>query len=209
MTPSYKPTPTAAPTPNPTPRDRWTITCNTSARDDGAKVTESDLARLWVEAPGADLCKAAFTGAEPFVPLPMEQPVIDTLAPFWKGAETPKNVYAVALQTCAESKADDIPPLWAKAAAIVCPTAPHAALLAGLGNGSIFDDGSRVIGTDSPAGTYRSEPCVKGCYWERSSSGGEILANGFVTFAADGVTVKLRSGEGFTSRDCGRWTKQG
>lgn len=69
-------------------------------------------------------------------------------------------------------------------------------------------DGTHTVGKDIRAGTYRTlrRPVVD-CYWERSTSAGRIVDNQLVSNAPQGVTVSLRSGEGFTSRDCGPWVR--
>ncbi|WP_062435025.1 hypothetical protein [Herbidospora daliensis] len=73
-----------------------------------------------------------------------------------------------------------------------------------------FDDGVYTVGEDFPAGTYKTTGGrVTRCYWERSTPGGETIANEFVTNAPKGVKVTVREGEGFTSRRCGTWIKVG
>lgn len=69
-----------------------------------------------------------------------------------------------------------------------------------------FADGTYTVGKDIKPGTYRTlaRP-VSDCYWERSNSGGDTIANDFVTNAPRGVTVTIYRGEGFTSQDCGDW----
>lgn len=54
------------------------------------------------------------------------------------------------------------------------------------------------------AGTYRTTGDLSGCYWERTSQSGSIIDNQFAT-AARRITVTVRAGELFTSRDCGIW----
>lgn len=68
-----------------------------------------------------------------------------------------------------------------------------------------FDDGDYLVGSDIKAGTYRTAKRATDCYWERSTSGGSIIANDFVSFAAQGVTVTIYKGQGFTSDNCGYW----
>ncbi|MFJ3699507.1 hypothetical protein ACIPW9_36185 [Streptomyces sp. NPDC090052] len=58
------------------------------------------------------------------------------------------------------------------------------------------------------AGTYRTQGDLKGCYWERTSQGGSIIANQMAT-AASQVTVTVRAGELFTVRECGTWKPVG
>jgi hypothetical protein len=58
-------------------------------------------------------------------------------------------------------------------------------------------------------GTYKTKPGSKDCYWSRTTGGGDIIANDFVGFAPNGVTVTVYPGEGFESTRCGVWTKIG
>jgi hypothetical protein len=47
---------------------------------------------------------------------------------------------------------------------------------------------------------------VSDCYWERTSPGGDIIDNDFVTHATAGVTVTIKATDGtFTSDGCGAW----
>lgn len=208
--PSAKPTPNPTPKHNPTPTPAaFVIDCPTYDPNGGGRF--ESLEEVWVALPTAKSCTAVLIGSGPWIPTPEQQAVIDTIAPHWEGRETPENAYGVALAQCA-NQAYDGPwvQLWARAAAMICPTAPHAATLAGRGDGSVFDSGgSRVVGQTVPAGTYRSTSPAENCYWERTTGGGDTIANDFVTFAADGVTVELRDGEGFTSSDCGIWSRIG
>lgn len=197
---------TPRPTRTPEPAARWTITCYKGSTTQQQSFTS--LPDVWTQLPEARLCRGEYTGGGTFEALPEEQAVIDILAPHWQGQEKPANVYGVALGVCAEASEEPIVLLYARAGGALCPEAPHGALLVGLGDGSIFGDGSRIIGTDTPAGTYITAPGVRDCYWERSSGGGDILANDVVTFAPDGVAVTVNDGEGFTSDHCGRWTRQ-
>jgi hypothetical protein len=58
-------------------------------------------------------------------------------------------------------------------------------------------------------GTYRTSGDLEGCYWERTTRGGEIIANNFATSAQE-ITVTIRSTDGqFTSQNCGVWKKVG
>jgi hypothetical protein len=69
-------------------------------------------------------------------------------------------------------------------------------------------DGVYTVGEDFPAGTYRTTGGrVTRCYWERSTPGGDTIANEYINNAPKGVTVTVREGEGFTSRRCGTWVK--
>lgn len=68
-------------------------------------------------------------------------------------------------------------------------------------------EGTHEVGTDIKPGTYRTRKQMTDCYWERSTPGGSIISNGFVSNAPAGVVVTVHKGEGFTSRGCGYWTR--
>jgi len=68
-----------------------------------------------------------------------------------------------------------------------------------------FGDGTHVIGSSLPAGTYRTRANVSGCYWERlsgfSGQSSDIIAN---DFGATTPMVTISASDiGFTSNDCG------
>ncbi|MFF1595462.1 hypothetical protein ACFVY0_46705 [Streptomyces sp. NPDC058286] len=56
----------------------------------------------------------------------------------------------------------------------------------------------------APPGTYTVSGDLADCYWERTRKDGTIIDNQFAT-AARSITVTVRAGELFTSRDCGTW----
>ncbi|MER7213218.1 hypothetical protein ABT340_39660 [Streptosporangium sp. NPDC000239] len=70
-----------------------------------------------------------------------------------------------------------------------------------------FTEGDKEIGVDIKPGVYRTvDRKVKDCYWERTTKGGDTIANRFVNFAPSGVTVTIAPTDGgFTSRGCGNW----
>jgi hypothetical protein len=71
-----------------------------------------------------------------------------------------------------------------------------------------LEDGDYRVGGDGIApGTYVTTKNRKDCYWERHTLNGDILANDFITAAPDGVSVTVRSGEGFSVSGCGLWRK--
>jgi hypothetical protein len=71
-------------------------------------------------------------------------------------------------------------------------------------------DGNYVVGSDLPAGTYRTTGTEwDACYWARVQGDGAIIENDFVTFAPDGITVTVHDGEGFQSQGCSPWEKVG
>ncbi len=72
-----------------------------------------------------------------------------------------------------------------------------------------FDDGTYTVGKDIQPGTYRTRTASPGCYFARLSGFGgtigEIIANAN-TDAPAIVTIKATD-KGFTSTNCGTWTK--
>ena len=72
-----------------------------------------------------------------------------------------------------------------------------------------FGDGTYQVGTDIQPGTYRTREGSSGCYYERLSGfSGEfddILANGNAD--APAIIAIKPTDAGFTSQDCGTWTK--
>lgn len=97
----------------------------------------------------------------------------------------------------------------AHAALSVCPDAPHAAALNEVVIVAKVGDGNKVVSTDMEPGTYKTKPAIEDCYWSRNTGGGDIIANDFVGFAPEGVTVTVYPREGFESQRCGVWTKIG
>ena len=75
-----------------------------------------------------------------------------------------------------------------------------------------YGDGTYVVtskkadeGQTIPPGTYRAEGWMENCYWERTSEGGDIIANNFATSARK-ITVTISSSDGqFTSEGCATW----
>lgn len=74
-----------------------------------------------------------------------------------------------------------------------------------------FGDGQWLVTEEVAAGTRRNSDSSGGCYWERLSGFGgnisDIIAN---SFSMAIQTVQVSAGDaGFTSDDCGTWTKIG
>jgi hypothetical protein len=73
----------------------------------------------------------------------------------------------------------------------------------------IIGDGTWRVGSQVPAGTYRTRQAASSCYWERLSgfggTSGEIIANHF----GDGyqVVTIASSDAGFHTQSCGTWTR--
>jgi hypothetical protein len=150
--------------------------------------------------------------------LPSEQTIVDVVAANSGDASSPGYTYAAVYTLCATDKpgyADELPakPQWkkaeAKAALTMCPDAPHAAILQEAADSIKIDDGNKVVGKDMEPGIWKTKAGVKDCYWSRNTGAGDIIANNFVGFAPDGVTVSVYPGEGFQSQRCGIWTKIG
>jgi hypothetical protein len=74
-----------------------------------------------------------------------------------------------------------------------------------------IDDGTWTVGTDTPAGTYKTVNFVDAnCYWEIDKSGtngSDIIANDFPGGGRPSVTLQV--GEDFKSDGCGQWQKIG
>lgn len=72
-----------------------------------------------------------------------------------------------------------------------------------------FPEGDHVINEDIKPGVYRTlDRKIKNCYWERTTKGGDTVANNFVTFASSGVTVTIAPTDGgFSSKNCGSWVR--
>jgi hypothetical protein len=72
---------------------------------------------------------------------------------------------------------------------------------------SAISEGVWLVGSDIKAGTYRTiDPVMGDCYWEIGKPGTTaIIDNDIVTGGRP--TVVLRSGQQFTTRDCGDWAR--
>lgn len=70
-----------------------------------------------------------------------------------------------------------------------------------------FSDGVYLVGEDIRPGRYRTTASVSsGCYWEIGKVGSDdIIQND--NPAGGRPTVILKTGEQFTSQDCGGWTR--
>jgi len=71
-----------------------------------------------------------------------------------------------------------------------------------------FGPGTKRVGSDIPAGTYRTRSAPSDCYWERlkgfSGSLNDIIANDFGS-GYQVVTIKSTD-KGFHSERCGTWS---
>ncbi|AWR21316.1 hypothetical protein AURMO_00707 [Aurantimicrobium photophilum] len=92
-----------------------------------------------------------------------------------------------------------------EAVQVYCPEYQPAVDIAKTG----FKDGTKVIGKNIPAGTYRTVKGVSDCYWERNNGSGDIIDNNFITAAPNGVEVRVNDGEALVTRGCGVWIMVG
>jgi hypothetical protein len=163
--------------------------------------------------------KYSSVGDKPAI-LPSEQKIVDIVAA--NGGRVfpaPIETFDTVLGLCIKLKPDYTDGAWdrvdpkkaqATAALALCPDVPHAAVLRDVLTAMKVVDGTYVVGQrHMEPGTYRTKPAAKDCYWSRTNGGGDIIANNFIGFAPDGVTVTVYVGEGFESQRCGVWTKIG
>ena len=199
---------------------RYEFTCGSSYEDPAVLNT---LQQVWSSTYYKDsgACSVTIDGADPYEKpalLPSEQAIVALVKS--KGGDTsiPASTFADVLLLCAKvdpGYADEVVanPTWRKAdaqgALKLCPKAPHAQLFRDALTSVKIDDGNHIVGKDMEPGTYVTKPGSKDCYWSRNTGGGDIIANDFVGFAPDGVTVTTFAGEGFESNGCGVWTKVG
>lgn len=82
------------------------------------------------------------------------------------------------------------------------PSGPQATRIA---------DGTHAVGIHVRPGTYRVT-APRSCYWERTRNFGgrleAIIDNEFTSSRSQQI-VRIRAGEGFTTRGCGTWTRTG
>lgn len=73
----------------------------------------------------------------------------------------------------------------------------------------ILGDGSHVVGSEIPAGRYRTVGPVSDCYWERQNAAGETIDNNFVISAPQVIMNVQGSDFAVYSEDCGPWILDG
>lgn len=197
---------------------RYTYNCGGSS-----STTYKSYKDVWTSANYKDsgTCYIAIDGKDSYsrVPLlPSEQKIVDFVASKGGDVSVPSAAVGNVMRLCAKlapDYADQVVarPEWrkseAEAALTVCPDAPHAAILQHELTAVKVGDGNKIVGQTMEPGTYRTKPGAKDCYWSRNTGGGDIIANNFVGFAPDGVTVTVYPGEGFESSRCAPWTKIG
>ncbi|HEX9229519.1 MAG TPA: PASTA domain-containing protein [Arthrobacter sp.] len=169
----------------------------------------------------ADKCIVKVDGksaSDDYTLIPSEQATVDLVAANGGDVSVPSYALDTVLNLCTKLDPDyadlvHARPDWrkasAKAALALCPDAPHAAILQEVLTAVKISDGNHIVGGDMQPGTYRTKAGISDCYWSRNTGGGNIIANDFVGFAPNGVTVTVRAGEGFESSRCGTWTKIG
>jgi len=181
--------------------------------------TYHSLKEVWASGhyPGDDTCVATIDDRPGAPLLPEEQSIVDIVtANGGDTSATSDKTFSMVLSLCAKPSAGFGGAVPAKpekaiikAALSLCPDAPHTAMLQNVLATVKIADGTYTVGKDLGPGTYRTAPRSKDCYWSRTTGGGDIIANDFVGFAPDGVTVTINAGEGFESNNCGVWTKTG
>lgn len=199
---------------------RYSYACGSPGSTSGKYKSYKEV---WTSADykGSGTCYILIDGKDSYgkVPLlPSEQKIVDLVASKGGDVSVPSATVGNVMKLCAKlapDYADQVVarPEWrrseAEAALTVCPDAPHAAVLQQELTAVKVGDGNMIVGQTMEPGTYKTKPGAKDCYWSRSTGGGDIIANDFVGFAPDGVTVTVYPGEGFQSSRCGVWTKTG
>jgi hypothetical protein len=117
---------------------------------------------------------------------------------------------AFCVAGCAGKTAAGAP---APAASTITPTvtapAPAASPAVAPPASTTIQEGTWTVGTDFPAGTYRTTGSGSDCYWmitKSGSNGADIIQN---QIGGGNLTVSLKSGQDFTSQRCGSWAKVG
>ncbi|WP_068265158.1 hypothetical protein [Janibacter limosus] len=73
--------------------------------------------------------------------------------------------------------------------------------------GTRFNDGTFVVGTDVKPGTYVVKD-VEDCYWERQDANGATIDNDFKTAAAQIRVTIASTDHAFVAKGCGEWTQE-
>lgn len=201
-------------------KSRYTYKC--PAYDTKTPILRS-LQEVWASKyyAGSSACSIEIDGKHPSTKQPLfakEQALVDLIASKGGDVSAPNATVGAVMLLCAKLAPDFADEFvtrmdWRRAeiegALSICPDAPHAGVLReALTSVKVFDV-TKVVGKDMEPGTYRTKPNTKDCYWSRTNGGGGIIANDFVGYAPDGVTVTVYPGEGFQSERCDVWTKIG
>lgn len=201
---------------------RYDFQCGTTG---GTQTTYKSYKEVWAstEYAGSSTCfvkvagKVSWDTDKPSL-IPSEQAIVDLVASKGGDVSVPISTVADVMKLCAKldpGYAEQVVARndWRKAEAegalSICPDAPHAPLLQEALTAIRVGDGNMVVGSSIEPGTYKTKPGITDCYWSRTTGGGNIIANDFVGFAPDGVTVTVYPGEGFESERCAPWTKIG
>lgn len=149
-------------------------------------------------------CKTLRDGGTQSTPVWPSKPPAQFLREEWGvGADSPSST----MQEKASAMENAIIP-------VLCPEQAHYLEEAKQGNFTPvqrtgFGNGKYLVGDDIQPGTYTTTGRVSECYWERSDSQGNIIANNFVSIAPS-ITVTVDAGDaGFTSQGCGMWKLDG
>jgi hypothetical protein len=199
---------------------RYTLTCGSYS---STQPTYTGYKAVWAspDYKGSGTCSVKIDGKASYdkVPLiPLEQPFVDLVASKGGDVSVPSSTIGKLVSLCAKLPSDYadevvVNTAWrkaeAEAALAMCPDAPHVGLLREALTAVKIGDGNHTVGQNMEPGTYRTKPGIEDCYWSRNTGGGNIIANDFVGFAPNGVTVTVYGGEGFESTRCGVWTKIG
>lgn len=200
---------TTTPRPPPPP---FTVRCFPQSGLGQPALMFTSLEQAWAAAQPFSSCSTDMLSS--YVPTPNDLVAVTAYQVFVP-SEQPISALEIMLSICANAMAslDDVlrwQPTVMAGATLLCPTAPHIALMTQRANGDILTSGNYVVGTTIKPGVWMTQPGVRDCYWERLTGGGGILDNDFVTFATDGVTVTIRSSDGgFSAQNCGFWTRVG
>jgi hypothetical protein len=198
---------------------RYSFSCSDSSYSAAGRGSFHDFRLIWptkhYEAGWGRTCSATVADSKPST---TEQALIDLIASKGGDVSRPMDTVGKVMGLCARLPDDydaqviahnALRRAEAEAAFSICPDAPHAGVLKEVMTSAKVGDGNKVVGQTMEPGTYKTQPGSKDCYWSRNTGGGDIIDNGFVGFAPDGVTVTVYPGEGFESERCGTWTKIG
>ena len=71
-----------------------------------------------------------------------------------------------------------------------------------------FKDGNYAVPKDVKPGDYRTFGAASDCFWERSTSRGDVIDSSFVANAPNGARVTIRRSDGgFKSEGCELWLR--
>lgn len=203
---------TATETPTPTTDPvAFTIECYDWIADETSLV--DTLNEAW-KVQGDDVeCKAAMDTTVDLKPTRRQQKAIDAYRAAGRvtGKYSDSESFQKLLQRCLEPE-DTMDYAHRKVQAavlIMCPDIPYAKRIKLLSELSYMpDDGEYDVGSEIAPGTWRTGKPMGDCYWERLSGGGDILANNFVSYARNGVTVTIYTSDAaFSTEGCGDWRR--